>query len=527
MKKEQADTQQKVKNENKGKEKVVYVEEESEINERVKKQKQAKTGKKRKFKKKGKEKVVDVEDESEMNERVLKQSFNSVLKGRVTVSPLFDAMCGLSPQRKRVIKEILKAHDEGYSSKNYVRMFLRALHPKWRAKVTAKKESSDEESLTSGSEDEEYAMAVKDFKKFFKRRGRFVRQPQNDKKTFQRSQDDKNGKSIRRCFRCGDPNHLIGECPKPPKDKNQKAFVEGEMFVKFVIQNQLFSFTLEEFGQILGIPYEGDCSFSDKWSLDHLESSVPTSGPYQTNPPSPDAIKAYVQVKREDVATRIHHGQVIEVKENQILTRKITPIMKTWVDIIRENVFCLGGNQDHVPECLCHTLYYIATSIEYNLAFFVANRMEFVTKKARLILPYGMLLTRLFNHVMSENPELSNDCYVLYDRVMYPLNAHQEQKTRKDCCTKRDRPSISTSSSSAFSQPSTSHPIDDDNDGNNEGASHASTPSPTYFFDPLSNDIPQVFSNPPNIDQTWKLFTLAKLKFQTIKSNYEMKTRVG
>ncbi|GKC36974.1 hypothetical protein Tco_1049358, partial [Tanacetum coccineum] len=30
----------------------------------------------------------------------------------------------------------LKALDEGYSSKNYVRKFLRALHPKWRAKVT-------------------------------------------------------------------------------------------------------------------------------------------------------------------------------------------------------------------------------------------------------------------------------------------------------------------------------------------------------------------------------------------------------
>ncbi|GJS27835.1 hypothetical protein Tco_0488455 [Tanacetum coccineum] len=28
-------------------------------------------------------------------------------------------------------------------------------------------------------------------------------------------------------FRCGDPNHLIGECPKPPKDKNQRAFVGG------------------------------------------------------------------------------------------------------------------------------------------------------------------------------------------------------------------------------------------------------------------------------------------------------------
>ncbi|GJT68726.1 putative reverse transcriptase domain-containing protein [Tanacetum coccineum] len=62
---------------------------------------------------------------------------------------------------------------------------------------------------------------------YFKRRGRFVRQTQNDKKTFQISLDDKNGRSDRKSFRCGDPNHLIGECPKPPRDKNQWAIVGG------------------------------------------------------------------------------------------------------------------------------------------------------------------------------------------------------------------------------------------------------------------------------------------------------------
>ncbi|GJT16064.1 zf-CCHC domain-containing protein, partial [Tanacetum coccineum] len=123
----------------------------------------------------------------------------------------------------------LKALDEGYSSKNYVRKFLRALHPKWRAKVTAIEESKD---LTSLSLDElignlklrrRYAKAVRDLKKFFKRRGRFVRQPRNDKKTFQRSRDDK---SERKCFRCGDPNHLIGECPKPPRTRTKEHLLE-------------------------------------------------------------------------------------------------------------------------------------------------------------------------------------------------------------------------------------------------------------------------------------------------------------
>ncbi|GJR19086.1 putative reverse transcriptase domain-containing protein [Tanacetum coccineum] len=41
------------------------------------------------------------------------------------------------------------------------------------------------------------------------------------------SRDDKNGKGDRKCFRCGNPNHLIRECIKPPKDKNQRAFVGG------------------------------------------------------------------------------------------------------------------------------------------------------------------------------------------------------------------------------------------------------------------------------------------------------------
>ncbi|GKD87200.1 zf-CCHC domain-containing protein, partial [Tanacetum coccineum] len=93
--------------------------------------------------------------------------------------------------------------------------------------LKAKKESSDEESSLSRSEDEEYAMAVTDFKKLFKRRGRLVRQPRDEKKSFQRSRDDKNRKSERKCFRCGDPNHLIGECPKPPRNKNQRDFVGG------------------------------------------------------------------------------------------------------------------------------------------------------------------------------------------------------------------------------------------------------------------------------------------------------------
>nr|GFA55278.1 zf-CCHC domain-containing protein/UBN2 domain-containing protein [Tanacetum cinerariifolium] len=76
------------------------------------------------------------------------------------------------------------------------------------------------------SDDEEYAMAVRNFKKFFKRKGEFVRQPCEEKKSF-RQRDAKKSKNDRRRFRCDDLNHLIGECPKPPRNKDQEAFVRG------------------------------------------------------------------------------------------------------------------------------------------------------------------------------------------------------------------------------------------------------------------------------------------------------------
>ncbi|GKF26579.1 zf-CCHC domain-containing protein, partial [Tanacetum coccineum] len=91
----------------------------------------------------------------------------------------------------------------------------------------ARKESSNENSSSSNSEDEEYAMAVRNFKKFFKRRGRFLRQPYDERKPFQKYKDDKNGKSERKCFKCCDPNHLIGECPKASRFYNQRDFVGG------------------------------------------------------------------------------------------------------------------------------------------------------------------------------------------------------------------------------------------------------------------------------------------------------------
>nr|GEY78184.1 zf-CCHC domain-containing protein/UBN2 domain-containing protein [Tanacetum cinerariifolium] len=91
--------------------------------------------------------------------------------------------------------------------------------------LKAKKVSSVEE-VSCSSSDEEYAMAVRDFKKFFRRRGKFIRQPYDDKKNLERAKEEKKGKEERRCFKCSDPNHFISGYPKHSFN-DQKAFVRG------------------------------------------------------------------------------------------------------------------------------------------------------------------------------------------------------------------------------------------------------------------------------------------------------------
>ncbi|GKA73776.1 hypothetical protein Tco_0780078 [Tanacetum coccineum] len=128
-----------------------------------------------------------------------------------------------------------------------------------------------------------------------------------------------------------------------------------------------------------------------------------------------------------------------------------------------------------------------------------------IKKDLEIVKDVGKASAPVLRFVMSEIPELFNESYALYDRVMYPLTAQQERKTRKDYGIIRGR--SSTSSSSAFRQPYSSHPNDDDDDdANDEGTSCASTPSPTRFVNSLTNEVPRVFENPPDIDPNMEHF---------------------
>ncbi|GJY99692.1 retrovirus-related pol polyprotein from transposon TNT 1-94 [Tanacetum coccineum] len=652
--------------------------------------------------------------------------------------------------------------------------------------LKSKKEFSDKECSTFGSKDEEYAMVVRDFKKFFKRRCKFVRQPRNNKKTFQKRRDDKNGKGDRKCFRCDDPNHLIGECPKPPKDKNQRAFwiclridLELDEWIKdsgcskhitsTEISSQatrhtteVMSFLVAIFavtslakcrvtffkhdseitkdGKVIGrgIRKKGlyvmklgnkpkdqiclatidenstlwhrrlghtnmcliqslaskelvrnlpklkfDQHFCDAckigkqahashkaknivsttrflelfhmdvfgpsavWSyggnrytlviVDKIQNqfgytivSIRTDHGYlqnskayiilnkhtrkvkeslnvtfdETPPPSKtsplvdddlDEEEAIKVTEKKNLENDIEDetleiDKIVNIKEsrNHPLENNVNEALTddSWIVAMQEelNQFIANDVWELVPQPRNMTIigtkwvfrnkldengivsqnkarlvaqgYNQQEGIDYDETYAPVARLEsirillayacaldfklfqmdvksaflngFINEEVYMAQPLGFIDFEKPDHVYKlkkalyglkqapkacEISELVNESYVLYDRVMNPLTAQQEQKTRKDCSMRKGR--HSTSYSSAFDQPSTSHlndNDDDDDDGNDEGTSRASTPSPTRFVNSLTNVIPQVFQNLPNIDPNMEPFYTRQTK---------------
>ncbi|GJV86372.1 hypothetical protein Tco_1530310 [Tanacetum coccineum] len=155
----------------------------------------------------------------------------------------------------------------------------------------------------------------------------------------------------------------------------------------FMIQNEFITLSLQQFGQILRIPFDGQAVFTNEWDLGALAYSQETKGPYHTDLPTPEEIHQFLQFQPEQ---------------------------------------------------------------QYNLAYFFVKRIESARATPKAHLPYGMFLTRLFRH-----------------------------KPQSDCG--KARHSVS-STFAHHNRGSSSRQGDDDEDN---GASRASTPSPTTYLNSL------------------------------------------
>ncbi|GJX71614.1 hypothetical protein Tco_0308785 [Tanacetum coccineum] len=479
----------------------------------------------------------------------------------------------------------LKTLDEGFSSKNCVRKFLRALHPKWSKKVTvikesknlttlsldelignlkvyeevikkdsetvkskreqsrsialkARKESSDDDSSTSDSEDEEYAMAVRDFKKFFKRRGRFVRQPQEERKSFQRNKDDKNGKGKRNCFKCGDLNHLIGECLKQSRYQNQKAFVGGswsdsdedeeektndEKCLMVKASNEVLSET-EYFSNDQSLLDENDLVGDKMPKATTTDISLTKSYiPKVSKIPgiSPTIAQFYKPIENRN----IHEGRVVDqayYKSNNIeclftnirfnchfqINEPIVPrfildfYSQVTVQTDEYGYLVISFMIQHEFITLTFTQFGQILKIPYNGQAVFTNEWDLASLEytPTANLPYDIFLTCLYRYVMETYPHIDNGIYDIVDRVMCPLALKQTRRPRSD----RGKARHFVSSSSSHHQGTSSHQHDDDDDDNVQ-TSRVSTPSPTTYLnslDPLNYQNYQMPSTSEQTDET-------------------------
>ncbi|GJS13595.1 hypothetical protein Tco_0408067 [Tanacetum coccineum] len=119
------------------------------------------------------------------------------------------------------------------------------------------------------------------------------------------------------------------------------------------------------------------------------------------------------------------------------------------------------------------------SSKQYNLGPISLSKIGKCTKQLLKPISYGMFLTSQFRHVMELYPHHDNGIYNVVDHVMRPLALKQTRRPRSD----RGKARHSVSSTFAYNNLGLSSRQEDDDE--DDGASRASTPSPTTYLKSL------------------------------------------
>nr|GEU31071.1 copia protein [Tanacetum cinerariifolium] len=133
----------------------------------------------------------------------------------------------------------------------------------------------------------------------------------------------------------------------------------------------------------------------------------------------------------------------------------------------RENFFCSIEKRNKVKACTAYMLYYLTIRRKFNFTSMIIYRMEEFIKKRKGPMPFSMLLTRLYNHILNTNPQAIVPIarFTFHKHVMNTLDISRNPSTEKG---KKIASSLVISSSSSSS---------DDNEA----------PSFFEFYDQLSN----------------------------------------
>nr|GEV80564.1 hypothetical protein [Tanacetum cinerariifolium] len=109
---------------------------------------------------------------------------------------------------------------------------------------------------------------------------------------------------------------------------------------------------------------------------------------------------------------------------NKLCIDDIRPDLKGWELFFKENLFCSIDKRNKVKACIAYMLYYLTIGRKFNFTLMIIYRMEEVINKPKGPMPFSMLLARLYNHILTTNPQaiVLIDRFTFHEHAMDPLD---------------------------------------------------------------------------------------------------------
>ncbi|GJS10037.1 hypothetical protein Tco_0366833 [Tanacetum coccineum] len=162
--------------------------------------------------------------------------------------------------------------------------------------------------------------------------------------------------------------------------------------------------------------------YTSKWSLNSLDDH-PNSNFFG---PKHDLIKKNITTPRTTQTQLLRDS-------NKLFLDDIYPDLRGWELFFRENFFCSLDKRNKVNACTAYMLYYLTIGRKFNFTSMIIYRMEEVINKRKGPMPFAMLLTRLYNHILTTNPQaiVLIARFTFHEHVMDPLDISRNPRKEK------------------------------------------------------------------------------------------------
>nr|GEY61786.1 hypothetical protein [Tanacetum cinerariifolium] len=172
------------------------------------------------------------------------------------------------------------------------------------------------------------------------------------------------------------------------RDEEQRPYIE------FKLGQFTFKLTSSQLSRIIQTPYALETFYTSKWSLNSLDDH-----------PNSNLFGPKHYLVKNTITTPITTQTQILRDSNKLYLDEICPELKGLELLFWENFFCSLGKRNKVNACTVYTLYYLTIKRKFNFTLMLIYQIEEVKNKQDGPMPFTMLLTHLYNHILQINPQ--------------------------------------------------------------------------------------------------------------------------